>query len=215
MSTQKRNEMLAKGLCFNCNEPGHLARNCPKNQTVPSKKKGKPPGMAAHAVHIPTASSSRDALRESTQVLEAFALRFGDLSEVEEGGEPLQTFDTSEHDFELVSGVDSQSENEPSCPPERSHRLGDVLGKTVAALLEFFQPYPGDERVPWADERRDSTRFRVLRPANNVYTIEDSYFDEVTILPLEYLRVPTFHLLEWYSRQRAMALEIEYIQALP
>lgn len=31
-SLQRRNEMLAKGLCFNCEEHGHLARNCPKAQ---------------------------------------------------------------------------------------------------------------------------------------------------------------------------------------
>ncbi|KAJ7154438.1 hypothetical protein C8R43DRAFT_867224, partial [Mycena crocata] len=84
----------------------------------------------------------------------------------------------------------------------RAHQLGDVLGNTVAALLDFFQPYPGDESVPWSDERRDSVRFRVLRPSEEVFVIEDAFFEDVTVLPLEYLRVRQFHLMEWFARQR-------------
>jgi hypothetical protein len=114
---------------------------------------------------------------------------------------------------EAMKRVCSEINNEG--PPPRSRRLGDVLGSTTAALLEFFQPYPGDERVPWADEHWDSVRFRVLRPSLETYVIEDSYFDEVTVLPLEYLRVPAFHLCEWYARQHSSALGIEYAQASP
>lgn len=97
----------------------------------------------------------------------------------------------------------------------RSHQLGDVLGNTVAALLDFFQPYPGDESVPWSDERRDSVRFLVLRASEEIFTIEDAMFDAVTILPLEYLRVPAFHLVEWYARNRANVLGVEYPRVLP
>jgi hypothetical protein len=89
------------------------------------------------------------------------------------------------------------------------------MGNTVAALLEFFQPYPGDELVPWSDDRRDSKRFRVLRPTDEFYTIEDSYMDAVMVLPLEWLRIPSFHLMEWYARERAKSLDITYREVLP
>ena len=76
---------------------------------MPSKKKGRPPGIQAHAAHIRTDSSSRDALFESTEVLDTFlvgTVRFGDLGGVEEGGEPSQTFEKtsdSEESFDKIS----------------------------------------------------------------------------------------------------------------
>jgi hypothetical protein len=88
--------------------------------------------------------------------------------------------------------------------------LGDVLGNTVAALLEFFQPYPGDEQIPWSDDRREAKRFRVLR-AGECFVLEDSFSSEVVTLPLEYVRVPSFRLLDWYARQRAISLNMEYM----
>jgi hypothetical protein len=53
----------------------------------------------------------------------------------------------------------------------REHQLGDVLGNTVAALLDFFQPYPGDESIPWSDERRNAVRFRVLARTTRLKTL--------------------------------------------
>ncbi|KAJ6599947.1 hypothetical protein DFH09DRAFT_1303300 [Mycena vulgaris] len=69
----------------------------------------------------------------------------------------------------------------------RSRHLGDVLGDTVAALLDFFQPHPGDEQVPWGDERCDSVRFH---------------------------GVPVFNLLGWYARNRAESFGIPYHETL-
>src|SRR6201996_8061559 len=72
MPAKKRNDLLAKGVCFICEEPGHLARNCPRTRTVPSKTRGKPPGISVSSAELPTASTSRQALRESTEVLESW-----------------------------------------------------------------------------------------------------------------------------------------------
>jgi hypothetical protein len=76
-STKRRNEMLAQGLCFTCEEPGHLARNCPTTTNFRSDQKGKPPGFGAHSVRL---SSTESALLESTEVLDTLpisALSFG------------------------------------------------------------------------------------------------------------------------------------------
>ena len=49
MTTQERENIMRKGLCFGCKEPGHISRNCPKKNQgrtppppLPQKKwKGK------------------------------------------------------------------------------------------------------------------------------------------------------------------------------
>ncbi|KAJ7701564.1 hypothetical protein B0H17DRAFT_924280, partial [Mycena rosella] len=211
--------MLAKGLCFNCGEPGHLSRNCPKNQSVPSNRKGKPPGFATHAVHFGN-SSARDALSEKSDSEPPSLRSVSDSSDsgsdsdddnppgLVRPGEADETFEDRLSFWARATEEYNQASQIQDSP--RSRRLGDVLGNTVAALLEFFQPYPGDHLVPWSDDRREAVRFRILRPSEEHYVIEDSYFDEVIILPLEYVRVPAFHLMDWYARQRSTALGIEY-----
>jgi hypothetical protein len=98
--------------------------------------------------------------------------------------------------------------------PPRAHRLGDVLGNTIAALLDFFKPYPGDNCLEWSDERHDGTHFCVLRAGAECFVIEDTYSEEVVTLPLEYVRQPTFQLLDWYALQRSIALGIPHESSL-
>lgn len=38
MSTEKRTALMRKGACFICEEPGHLARNCPRKKNTNQKK---------------------------------------------------------------------------------------------------------------------------------------------------------------------------------
>ncbi|KAJ6609459.1 hypothetical protein B0H10DRAFT_1732475, partial [Mycena sp. CBHHK59/15] len=212
---------LAKGLCFTCGEPGHLSRNCPKNNSVPSNKKGKLPGFSTHAVRLGSGSASQDeqtdgsmpALRSVTDSSDSGSYS-GALSEYSDSiayGDPQETL---EDRFRIWGCALEHCEPRGPVPP-RARRLGDVLGNTVAALLEFFQPYPGDERVPWSDDRRDAVRFHVLSPGGENLVIEDSFFDEVTVLPLEYLRVPHFYFLEWFAGQRASSLGVKNMDTLP
>ncbi|CAK5266854.1 unnamed protein product [Mycena citricolor] len=65
LSPQKRAELMARGVCLNCEEAGHMARSCPKLTTMRSKVKGKPPGFGAHGVSLRLAS-----LGETTEVLD-------------------------------------------------------------------------------------------------------------------------------------------------
>ena len=34
LTIEQRNEMMRKGLCFCCNKPGHISKNCPSNQNT-------------------------------------------------------------------------------------------------------------------------------------------------------------------------------------
>ncbi|KAJ7465210.1 hypothetical protein FB451DRAFT_1488751 [Mycena latifolia] len=145
LSPQKCNEMLAKGLCFACGEARHLARNCPKNNTVPSKKKGKPPGFSTHAMRLQSGSTSRDALYESTEVLET--LHVGAILSGVEGGESIQileTFSDSDGSYELISESNSDSDSEDSQPQESPCPIGDLYVFYTAMMLQAAQPYPGD-----------------------------------------------------------------------
>ena len=51
MTTQEREDIMRKGLCFGCKEPGHISRNCPKKnqgRTPPPQKKWKGKELHAH-----------------------------------------------------------------------------------------------------------------------------------------------------------------------
>ncbi|KAJ6459700.1 hypothetical protein C8R47DRAFT_1226521 [Mycena vitilis] len=143
-STKRRNEFLAKGLCFKCEEPGHLARNCPNVHTISSEKKGQPPGISTHAANIVTSSASRDALWESTEVLESMhigAARLGNFAfEVAEGGEePLETFGSEFFDCMALEQFFDEGYSSPGCfrVTEQDAETLYVLdwGWNMAALL--------------------------------------------------------------------------------
>ncbi|KAJ7482078.1 hypothetical protein B0H11DRAFT_1915363 [Mycena galericulata] len=106
-----------------------------------------------------------------------------------------------------------ESNGEPA--PRRSHQIGDFLGNGVHAMLEFLQPYPGDELVPLQDERRARTRFNLVRVSENDYTIWDEYFHEITVLPVRLLKNPSFEIAAWYARKRRDQLEYPEENARP
>ena len=54
MTTQEREEIMKRGFCFGCKEPGHISRNCPKKNQgrtpppPPPQKKWKGKELHAH-----------------------------------------------------------------------------------------------------------------------------------------------------------------------
>jgi hypothetical protein len=94
-----------------------------------------------------------------------------DSSELLMPGDVIETF---EERLRLWKRAAQDFGEPPEDIPPRAHRLADIVGEAVQALLEFFQPFPGDERVPWDDECREAERFRVLHVSSEMYTIEDA-----------------------------------------
>lgn len=90
----------------------------------------------------------------------------------------------------------------------RSRQIGDLLAEGARALLEFLQPYPGDERVPSDDPRRDQARFEVSRVSADDYLIWDEFFHEFIVLPERLLREPNFELAAWYAARLGSQLGI-------
>ncbi|KAJ6524991.1 hypothetical protein B0H19DRAFT_900981, partial [Mycena capillaripes] len=218
MSAERRNELLAKGLCFTCEEPGHLSRNCPKTSAVISKKKGRPPGISSNAATIAVASTSDDAKEYDFLSVSATDSEF--ISE-DEDIPPLQEVSDSESESSVLDPTETfesrlrlwehaiiEQERRLRNPLPRAHRIGDILGESAAALLEFLQPFPGDERVSWADEQRDTRRFEVIRVSEDSYEIHDSFSGEITILPFAFLKVPHFQIARWYASILEQQLDV-------
>ncbi|KAF8126237.1 hypothetical protein K438DRAFT_2001507 [Mycena galopus ATCC 62051] len=120
-----------------------------------------------------------------------------------------ETFESRLHLWERAL---AEQETRARNPLPRAHRIGDIMGDSACSFLEFMQPYPGDEFVPWSDERRDGKRFRVTRVSRDFYEINDIFTKGITILPLAFLRVPHFQIARWYSSHLAQELElVDYI----
>ncbi|KAJ6592564.1 hypothetical protein B0H19DRAFT_920195, partial [Mycena capillaripes] len=206
--------MLAQGRCFTCEEVGHLARNCPKTTNVVSRERGKPPGFGLHAARFSNVAES--ALLESTQVLDtlpigAIGLMFNaeDSSTDSEMPPLVGVSDSEDEEFlnEATPRPEVVRDNGKKFPKPR-RQLGDVMEDAVRLILEVSQPYPGDERVV-DKEILQKPRFDVMRVADDCYVVKDEYFLEISILPLEYLRVPAFSLASWYANIRAVECGIE------
>ncbi|CAK5275197.1 unnamed protein product [Mycena citricolor] len=192
LTAQKREELMAANKCLNCEAEGHFARNCPKLQTVPSKQKGKPPGLATHGVTFETAS----ALFESTEhVLETFAI---DLEGDREGGSTSQLLDENEigNVLEYLDG--DLRYNSPS--GETHTPLGDIRARFIRMALTDAAPYPGDEHLIQTDP---GPRFVVTKQRSGDFLVlerADAYaaYD----LEAQWINNESFQIGLWYARLR-------------
>ncbi|KAJ7699210.1 hypothetical protein B0H17DRAFT_1196303 [Mycena rosella] len=227
--------MLAKGLCFTCGEAGHLPRNCPKNNSGPSKKKGKPPGMSTHAVRLQLGSTSRDALHESTTVLETMhvgAIHF-DFDGVEEGGEPIKTLPSDSESlnksFELVSELESVEsiDSEPTNPSPKKRQptcdkpgywcleggdlepIGDIYAFHATLMLQSAQPYPGDASPCNPEEGFNEQQFLLYSVFDTEYVIMDQERTSDITISKECLRNPDFMPALWYAQTLAEELGLD------
>ena len=52
LTKQEEAEYRAQDKCFNCRQPGHMARNCAKGKLASSSNPGKPPGLKSYSVKV-------------------------------------------------------------------------------------------------------------------------------------------------------------------
>lgn len=73
MSDGKKAELVAANKCFNCEEVGHMAWNCPHSNTVKSNNKKGPPGFSAHGMHYELAEDLHE-LAETTEMADHISI---------------------------------------------------------------------------------------------------------------------------------------------
>ncbi|KAJ6608177.1 hypothetical protein B0H10DRAFT_1955639 [Mycena sp. CBHHK59/15] len=153
-------------------------------QAAVARGRHTPSTSSTHAVRLGSGSASRDALYESTTVLETMHVGsvMPNLGRVEEGGVPtLETLGYSDSEsFDLISealSVISGSSEErsdsnhpegpcgklldecPHCWKHASKPIGDLHAFLAAAMLHAAQPFPGDFNPCSPGETQKQSRF--------------------------------------------------------
>jgi len=59
LSAKEEEDLCAAGKCFKCKEHGHMARNCPTNNSVKSSSSGKPLGLSSFSLGIDLQETER------------------------------------------------------------------------------------------------------------------------------------------------------------
>jgi len=59
LSVKEGEELRAAGKCFKCKEHGHMARNCPTNNSIKSSSLGKPLGLSSFSLGIDLQETER------------------------------------------------------------------------------------------------------------------------------------------------------------
>ena len=133
LSVKEEEELCAAGKCFKCKEHGHMARNCPTNNSVKSSSSGKPPGLSSFSLGIDL---------EETE-------RLRDASLPERSGLSLG--------FVNIGGDSDGDDLEYLDPPEESHPPGsDTLLDLVKDDSEFDDLL---ELVPVSDSEDESPSY--------------------------------------------------------
>ncbi|KAJ7281696.1 hypothetical protein C8J57DRAFT_1219532 [Mycena rebaudengoi] len=123
LSPQKKNELMAVGLCLNCEQVGHLACNCPELTTMKFEQKGKPPGFGTHAVDF----SGYAVLFKTTEVIETLHVGSAFVGVRADEGEG-----TTNNNFDSLP-----SELHPQQP------IGDLIAQYAEIILQLAQLHHG------------------------------------------------------------------------
>ncbi|KAK0460860.1 hypothetical protein IW261DRAFT_1428668 [Armillaria novae-zelandiae] len=141
LSKTKKAELVAGNKCFDCEEEGHLARNCPCNNTVKSQRKSGPPRFSSHGM--------RYDLREDNQLQ--------DLAEMTETADHLSfgmmfwAGDEDEPTNSDCPDLEAVSESE-ECTQGNTNDESDWEIQAVAELCQTIQEeselnYSGDSTL--------------------------------------------------------------------
>ncbi|KAF7327530.1 Gag-pol polyprotein [Mycena kentingensis (nom. inval.)] len=173
-----------------------------------SKRKGKPPGMSTNAVHV---GSSRDALLESTTVLETMHVGAVGLGPLESGstnsGTILECLSNATSEFSILEAADAPAQPDVYVPKA----VGDLFALVASRILEAVDYFPGDESLPSPEALGGNPRFWLEYTDSDQYIIHDQLIlDEHDVLvDREYLEEPWFRPAALYALKRAKAMDLD------
>ncbi|KAF9524685.1 hypothetical protein CPB83DRAFT_897720 [Crepidotus variabilis] len=183
--------------------PGHMSRNCPRNNVVSHHGK-RPPGTPGLSVGAVAIDHGNDDFVDLDQVKCLDSMPLGSI--------PFDNviFDPDE-DSEFVSIIESYVEQPPwmlGTVVPRSE-IGDCFGMNITHILTTQQPYPGDDRYYFSTLADTGCCFVAFCPSGQKsYRLFDALTRFIIKVPCSLLENPRFDLGGWYSKRRARALQL-------
>lgn len=180
LSDKERQELQAAGKCFNCKEPGHMSRHCPRRNIVQGSA-SKPPGLPNYNIE-PIKEPSDEDSSEEVEVMDSLSLGMINLQEPHYLPEQAEKFDP----------CDYWTEYSPTSL--RRDKLGDALAFSAQENLDWGLPYPGDQQL-----ETNIGRFLVVRADQDSHIIYDRYYLTCVAIEDKLLLDQHFSLGKWYA----------------
>ncbi|KAJ8457109.1 hypothetical protein ONZ45_g18448 [Pleurotus djamor] len=209
MSPQERQRLQSEGKCFTCKQPGHLSRNCPKNNTITSKG-ARPPGLRVNNIDF-AGYVVDEYVPEDGNLLDLNML--GD-HELVEGG----NYEAIGSDSEVGSVMEDEADMvDFDFVDERwlrfltstypDGRVGDASANTQTWMLELGRElgFVGDEGL---DLPLDALRFAIDPISEFSHCVWDRGHEISFHILSSRLRDPKFNICEWYNKKLSSYLGI-------
>ncbi|KAJ7505222.1 hypothetical protein B0H11DRAFT_1904622 [Mycena galericulata] len=201
LTDQKKAELKAAGLCFNCSLSGHTQNNCPSK-----KKNGMRSNKAGFALNGSSSYQHVDGATTTIETMSLGAIRFDLLEErnADATGCTCQPHDYHGCTQEMTRDEVIQVNWDGMINTLRKYpfrQIGDVVVHGIETVLTLGMPYPGDPELH--DFEREETRFVVYATSDTEYVIVDGSRDSQITVDAELLRDPQFELPGWYAAQMA------------
>jgi len=199
ITDKEKKELLASGKCFNCKEAGHLARNCPKGNTVRSSS-SRPPGVPNFNIELEVLEEETPSEEELDDIEIVYTLQSSVIN--------IRPRDIPPDARDVPVNVADWDHYDPTLPCQSN--LGDAWAKVAENVLSIAQPLPGDSA--WIARDPLKQRFHVVKETEPFYAIYDRHQLRRAEIHEEYLKDPYFRLGYWYANQLCLRFRIPDIR---